>query len=117
MLARRIKRDTTERGRDLEGILDQYLRFVKPSYDNFVLPSSKYADIIVPGHDNSVAIDLIVTHIKKKLTERSAKLRQRLLRVDLINQGDEGNNGDGFGSVILLKETPQLKVFMDLLAM
>ena len=39
MLARRIERDTKERGRDVDGILSQYLRYVKPAYDNFVLPS------------------------------------------------------------------------------
>lgn len=46
MLARRIRRDIAERGRDVEGVLDQYLRFVKRSYDNFVYPSSKYADLV-----------------------------------------------------------------------
>ncbi len=46
MLARRIRRDIAERGRDVAGVLDQYLRFVKRSYDNFVYPSSKYADLV-----------------------------------------------------------------------
>ena len=46
MLARRIKRDVAERGRKVEGVLEQYLRFVKPAYDNFVLPTSRYADIV-----------------------------------------------------------------------
>ncbi len=62
MLARRIARDTKERGRTVDGILEQcvllnclgkltyyfprYLRYVKPSYDNFVLPSSRHADIV-----------------------------------------------------------------------
>lgn len=46
MLARRIKRDIAERGRDVDGVLDQYLRFVKNSYDNFVQPSSRHADIV-----------------------------------------------------------------------
>lgn len=54
MLARRIRRDVAERGRDVCGVIDQYLRFVKPAYDNFVLPSSRHADIIVPGSDNGV---------------------------------------------------------------
>jgi len=54
MLARRIRRDVAERGRDVGGVIDQYLRFVKPAYDNFVLPSSRHADIIVPGFDNGV---------------------------------------------------------------
>ncbi|GAB1525085.1 hypothetical protein RhiTH_008242 [Rhizoctonia solani] len=46
MLARRIKRDVAERGRDVDGILEQYLRFVKPAYDYFVAPTARYADIV-----------------------------------------------------------------------
>lgn len=78
MLARRIQRDIVERGRDVNGILDQYLRYVKPSYDNFVRPTSTHADIIVPGSNNAVAIDLICTHIRQKLQERSSKFRQKI---------------------------------------
>ncbi len=48
MLARRILRDVKERGRDVEGILKQYLTFVKPSMDNFISPTMRFADIIVP---------------------------------------------------------------------
>ncbi|KAK3413116.1 hypothetical protein EUGRSUZ_I01725 [Eucalyptus grandis] len=67
-LARRIQRDTIERGRDIQDVLDQYDRFVKPSFDEFILPSKKFADIIIPrGGDNDVAIDLIVQHIHTKL--------------------------------------------------
>ncbi|KAF9565271.1 armadillo/beta-catenin/plakoglobin [Agrocybe pediades] len=78
MLARRIKRDVKERGRDVGGILDQYLRYVKPSYDTFVRPSASHADIIVPGSNNDVAIDLICTHIRQQLQERSNKFRQKI---------------------------------------
>lgn len=46
----------------------QYAKFVKPAFDDFVLPSKKYADVIIPrGGDNHVAIDLIVQHIRTKL--------------------------------------------------
>ncbi|PQQ13226.1 uridine kinase-like protein 5 [Prunus yedoensis var. nudiflora] len=59
-LSRRIQRDTVERGRNIENVLDQYARFVKPSFEEFILPSKKYADIIIPrGGDNDVAIDLM----------------------------------------------------------
>ncbi|KAJ7170713.1 armadillo/beta-catenin/plakoglobin [Mycena crocata] len=78
MLARRIKRDVEERGRSVEGILEQYLRYVKPAYDNYVLPSQRHADIIVPGSNNTVAIDLICTHIRRKLLERSNHFRQKM---------------------------------------
>lgn len=79
MLARRIKRDIIERGRDVAGILDQYLRFVKPSMDNFVSQTSKYADIIVPGQNNEVAIDVISQQIWKQLRLRDdVRLRHEL---------------------------------------
>ncbi|KAJ3708543.1 hypothetical protein LUZ61_012248 [Rhynchospora tenuis] len=67
-LARRIKRDTVEKDRDIKTVLDQYSKFVKPSFEDFILPTKKYADIIIPrGGDNHVAIDLIVQHIRTKL--------------------------------------------------
>ncbi|KAL0331864.1 UNVERIFIED_CONTAM: Uridine kinase-like protein 2, chloroplastic [Sesamum calycinum] len=67
-LARRIRRDTVERGRDINSVLEQYAKFVKPAFEDFVLPSKKYADVIIPrGGDNHVAIDLIVQHIRTKL--------------------------------------------------
>ncbi|XP_020089370.1 uridine kinase-like protein 4 isoform X2 [Ananas comosus] len=67
-LARRICRDTVEKGRDVRTVLDQYSKFVKPAFDDFILPTKKYADIIIPrGGDNHVAIDLIVQHIRTKL--------------------------------------------------
>ncbi|KAL8475354.1 hypothetical protein ACS0TY_028145 [Phlomoides rotata] len=67
-LARRIQRDTVKRGRNVENVLDQYAKFVKPSFDEFILPSMKHADVIIPrGADNDVAIDLIVQHIRTKL--------------------------------------------------
>ncbi|CAN6446992.1 unnamed protein product [Victoria cruziana] len=71
-LARRIKRDTVDRGRDVNSVLEQYAKFVKPAFDDFVLPSKKYADVIIPrGGDNHVAIDLIVQHIRTKLGQHN----------------------------------------------
>ncbi|GAX74417.1 hypothetical protein CEUSTIGMA_g1865.t1 [Chlamydomonas eustigma] len=70
-LARRIQRDVTERGRDVGGVIEQYTKFVKPAFDQFIGPSRRYADIIIPWQrgDNSVAIDLITEHIKLKLQQ------------------------------------------------
>lgn len=69
-LSRRIRRDIIERGRDLNGILIQYEKFVKPAFDDYISPTKKFADIIIPrGSANTVAIDLLVQHIKFKLTE------------------------------------------------
>jgi uridine kinase len=67
-LARRIRRDIKERGRNLESVLTQYEKFVKTSFDDFIMPTKKYADVIIPrGGANRVAIDLITEHIKLKL--------------------------------------------------
>ncbi|XP_058776328.1 uridine kinase-like protein 5 [Vicia villosa] len=67
-LTRRIQRLTIEHGRNIQNVLDQYCRFVKPSFEDFVLPTKKYADIIIPGGgDNDVAIDLIIQNIRTKL--------------------------------------------------
>lgn len=43
-----IQRDVAVRGRDVEGVIEQYTRFVKPAFDQFVAPSRKYADVIIP---------------------------------------------------------------------
>ncbi|XP_037513795.1 uridine-cytidine kinase 2-B isoform X1 [Rhipicephalus sanguineus] len=67
-LARRVLRDVKERGRDLEKVLHQYTNFVKPAFEEFCLPTKKYADVIIPrGADNEVAIDLIVQTIQELL--------------------------------------------------
>ncbi|KAF1660490.1 UNVERIFIED_CONTAM: Uridine-cytidine kinase 2-B, partial [Eudyptes robustus] len=64
-LARRVERDTMERQRNLNQVIHQYLGLVKPAFEEFCLPTKKYADVIIPrGADNEVAIDLIVKHIE-----------------------------------------------------
>lgn len=61
---RRLLRDVRERGRSLENVVEQYQNTVKVMHEQFVEPSKRYADIIVPhGSENVVAIDLIVTKI------------------------------------------------------
>ena len=47
-LARRLRRDISERGRDIEGVLKQYNKFVKPAFEQFIEPSIQHADIVVP---------------------------------------------------------------------
>jgi len=70
-LSRRVMRDISERGRTLQGVLHQYETFVKPAFEEYILPTKKYADVIIPrGIDNQVAIKLIVQHIRTKLDER-----------------------------------------------
>ncbi len=67
-LLRRLKRDITERNRSLEGVLNQYERFVRPMHLEFVEPSKRYADIIIPhGGQNVVALDMVNALINNKL--------------------------------------------------
>jgi len=73
-LARRILRDMASRGRDLQSVLQQYQNFVKPAFDDYILPTMKNADVIIPrGADNVVAIDILLQHIKTKLAEKARK--------------------------------------------
>jgi len=70
-LMRRIRRDVSERGRTLESVLEQYERFVRPMHLQFVEPTKRYADIILPeGGYNRVAIDLLRTKIAAVLAEK-----------------------------------------------
>ncbi len=67
-LIRRIRRDMKVRGRPLEEILDQYLTTVQPMHLQFVEPSKRYADLVIPrGGHNAVAIDLIIATILRRL--------------------------------------------------
>ena len=62
---RRLQRDVRERGRTLDSVVDQYLATVKPMHFDFVEPSKRYADIIVPlGGHNTVAVDLLLSMIR-----------------------------------------------------
>ena len=62
---RRLRRDVAERGRTMESVIEQYLGTVKPMHLEFVEPSKRYADIIVPqGGHNTVAIDMLLTLIR-----------------------------------------------------
>lgn len=72
-LVRRVRRDMRLRGRPLDEILDQYLSTVRPMHLEFVEPSKRYADVIVPrGGHNEVAIEMIVARIQRRLAGRSA---------------------------------------------
>jgi uridine kinase len=67
-LIRRIRRDTTKRGRPLDEVIEQYLTTVQPMHLEFVEPTKRYADVIVPrGGQNAVAVDMIVSNIQRRL--------------------------------------------------
>ena len=64
-IIRRILRDINERGRTVDSVVDQYLNVVRPMHNQFIEPTKRYADVIIPeGGQNEVAIDLMVTKIK-----------------------------------------------------
>ena len=70
-LIRRLRRDLAERGRTLEGVLDQYLATVRPMHLEFVEPSKRWADVIVPeGGENRVALEMVVARLEQLLTDR-----------------------------------------------
>jgi uridine kinase len=98
-LSRRLRRDIAERGRDVKGVLEQYEKFVKPAFDDYIHPTMKYADVIIPrGLDNTAAIDVITKHIQRQLDERGIQLRPELQKIQDISP-----------NVILLPQTPQLR--------
>ena len=67
-LIRRIRRDVKKRGRSLDDVVDQYLTTVQPMHLQFVEPSKRYADVIVPrGGHNPVAIEMIIAKIQRRL--------------------------------------------------
>ncbi|MFR9503213.1 MAG: uridine kinase [Rikenellaceae bacterium] len=70
-LSRRILRDVCERGRTMESVISQYVGTVKPMHDEFVEPSKRYADVIIPeGGFNSVAISMLVDSIKALISNK-----------------------------------------------
>ncbi|WNS74391.1 uridine kinase [Bacillus sp. DTU_2020_1000418_1_SI_GHA_SEK_038] len=71
-IIRRLFRDIKERGRSMESVIDQYINVVRPMHNQFVEPTKRYADIIIPeGGQNHVAIDLMVTKIQTILEQKS----------------------------------------------
>jgi uridine kinase len=71
-IIRRIQRDTRSRGRTVEMVIEQYLKTVRPMHLEFVEPSKRYADIIIPsGGLNRIAIDMVVARVERMLDERT----------------------------------------------
>ena len=70
-LARRILRDVCERGRTMESVINQYITTVKPMHEEFVEPSKKYADVIIPeGGFNSVAVAMLIQNIRSLIAAK-----------------------------------------------
>jgi uridine kinase len=71
-IIRRMQRDIKERGRTLDSVIDQYVNVVRPMHNQFIEPTKRYADVIIPeGGHNHVAIDLMVTKIQTILEQKS----------------------------------------------
>ena len=69
-ILRRIVRDVKERGRPLDSVISQYLTTVKPMHEQFVEPSKRRADIIIPeGGENLVALEMLIQRVRKHLTD------------------------------------------------
>ncbi|XP_014642752.1 PREDICTED: uridine-cytidine kinase-like 1 isoform X3 [Ceratotherium simum simum] len=102
-LVRRLRRDISERGRDIEGVIKQYNKFVKPAFDQYIQPTMRVADIVVPrGSGNTVAIDLIVQHVHSQLEER--KLRWDMAALASAHQCHPLPR-----TLSVLKSTPQVR--------
>lgn len=68
-LIRRLKRDISERGRDMEEVLDRYQNTLKPMHQQFIDPTKEFADLIIPNNNyNNVAIDIVRTIVKERLS-------------------------------------------------
>ncbi|XP_057664614.1 uridine-cytidine kinase-like 1 [Diorhabda carinulata] len=105
-LARRLRRDISQRGRDLEGVIKQYTSMVQPSFNHYIAPLTSHADIIVPrGGENEVAIQLIVQHVQTQLQLRGLKLREELVQAYTENK----HNMPRPDTVRLLPTTPQIR--------
>ena len=68
-ILRRLRRDVTERGRDIDGVINQYVGTVKIMHGIYVEPTKKYADIIINGGRNQTALDIMATRIQKRLLQ------------------------------------------------
>ena len=71
-ILRRIQRDVQERGRSLDSVINQYLSTVKPMHEQFVEPSKRRADVIIPeGGRNMVALEMVVQRVKAHLEKKT----------------------------------------------
>ena len=92
---RRLRRDVRERARTVESITDQYLTTVKPMHEQFIEPTKKYADIIIPrGKSNLVAIDLLKTKIHSNLKDKM------ILKGEMFRAYEIVLNKDGYKKLV-----------------
>ncbi|PSQ04346.1 uridine kinase [Halobacteriales archaeon QS_6_71_20] len=76
-ILRRIERDVVDRGRDLEGVIDQYLSTVKPMHEQFIEPTKKDADLIIPEGANTMAVNLLGEKLRNEVEGEGARTWER----------------------------------------
>jgi len=76
-ILRRIERDVVDRGRDLEGVIDQYLSTVKPMHEQFIEPTKKDADLIIPEGANTMAVNLLEEKLRNEVEGEGARTWER----------------------------------------
>ncbi|XP_039720813.1 LOW QUALITY PROTEIN: uridine-cytidine kinase-like 1 [Pteropus medius] len=105
-LVRRLRRDISERGRDIAGVIKQYNKFVKPAFEQYIQPTMRLADIVVPRGEttgwNTVAIaDLIAQHVHSLWEERELSVRAALASAHQCHPLPR--------TLSVLKSTPQVR--------
>ncbi|QLG62528.1 uridine kinase [Halorarum salinum] len=76
-ILRRIERDVIDRGRNLEGVIDQYLSTVKPMHEQFIEPTKKHADLIIPEGANSMAVNLLEERLRNEVNGDATRTWER----------------------------------------
>ncbi|BAO41755.1 Uridine kinase [Kluyveromyces marxianus] len=110
-LARRLSRDIVSRGRDLQGCIRQWEKFVKPNAELYLKPTMKVADAIIPSiSDNTIATEILLNHIQSKLQDKS---QQHL--AELKKLGTHAISIDNLDTVIRLPQTNQVKALQTML--
>lgn len=104
-LSRRLVRDVKERGRDIEGCIKQWFRYVKPNFYRYVAPQREIADLIIPrGIENKVAISMVSDQVRKTLADKSTQHQQELRRLGQIAEDSPLS-----ANAIVLEQTNQIK--------
>lgn len=94
-LSKRVLKDVDELGRDLDQVLQQYIQFVKPAFEEFCMPTKKFADVIIPrGPDNKIAVSLISQHIADLLSAPQDLLEEEELEGRKRHFSDTSNMYD-----------------------
>ena len=104
-ILRRISRDVEERGRDLNGIIDQYLTTVKPMHYLYVEPTRAKADIVINSGKNNVAFDLFVSKIGQLLKELKKEAKEEYSKLVLASTEELTTKKDGVSFQQFIEET------------